>query len=79
MPLTGLQRQVFSLYRAVLRAARSKPADQQAVLQQLARREFERYRGVGTRDIQLIEHLLRKGRRQLDVVSRSEVTGLTLH
>ncbi|KAL4858179.1 hypothetical protein ACK3TF_001671 [Chlorella vulgaris] len=37
-----------------------------------------RHRAVSRKDIQLIEHLIRRGRRQLDLLGTSEVTGMQL-
>jgi len=39
---------------------------------------LRRYRALDRKDIQRIEHLLRKGRRQLDLFKSSEVTGVKL-
>lgn len=38
-----------------------------------------RYRSVSRKDIQLVEHLLRRGRRQLDLVRAGDVTAVQLH
>jgi len=67
---SGLQRDVLVLYRLVLRAARTKApaldADSGAAVRAFARAEFERHRGLGLRQTQLVEHLLRKGHKQLE-------------
>lgn len=38
-----------------------------------------RYRSVSRKDYQLIEHLIRKGKRQLERLQSPEVTGVRLH
>ncbi|KAK8158967.1 hypothetical protein IWX90DRAFT_377871 [Phyllosticta citrichinensis] len=66
--LSGLQRDVLSLYRNCLRAARKKPEASGA---QRQRRnwieEFEKNISIGKRDFGAIEYMLRKGHRQLEI------------
>ncbi|KAK2068722.1 hypothetical protein P8C59_003350 [Phyllachora maydis] len=69
MALSGLQREVTSLYRQCLRACRRKPNAARPHFEHLARAEFDRNRTIDKRDFAAIEFLLRKGRRQLDVYS----------
>ena len=45
--------------------ANSKPVEAQAPIRKFARAEFERGRHVNPKSIQLIEHLLRKGHKQI--------------
>lgn len=77
--LSGLQRQVLGLYRDVLRAARTKDAEARASIQQYARSEIDSHMNVDRKNHQLIEHLVRKGRRQLDLLRQPSVTGVQLH
>ncbi|KZL71855.1 heat shock protein [Colletotrichum tofieldiae] len=58
--LSGLQREVLSLYRQCIREIRKKP-------------EFDRYITVDKRDFSVVEHLLRKGRRQLETYSSPSI------
>ncbi|KAK8180199.1 hypothetical protein HDK77DRAFT_383943 [Phyllosticta capitalensis] len=58
--LSGLQRDVLSLYRQCLRAARKKP-------EASCRQEFEKNMSIGKRDFGAIEYVLRKGHRQLEI------------
>lgn len=77
--LSGLQRQVLSLYRSALRLAREKdgrPGGQMAIY---ARTEFERNKLIEKKNFQLAEHYLRKGRKQLELLSQSDVTGLRVY
>ncbi|KAM0694667.1 hypothetical protein Q7P36_005023 [Cladosporium allicinum] len=65
--LSGLQRDVLSLYRRCLRAARLKPAANRPNFEAFARREFARYLPLDKKDFGAIEFLLRKGQKQLEV------------
>jgi succinate dehydrogenase assembly factor 1 len=69
MRLSGLQKEVISLYRNCLRESRKKPEGTRSHFQAYARTEFAKYLNVDKRDFGTIEFLLRKGRRQLDVYS----------
>lgn len=69
------QRQVLSLYRTVLRTARGKDLQADPIAN-FARTEFERHRQVDKKNYQLIEHLMRKAKRQLAMVQQKEVTGV---
>jgi succinate dehydrogenase assembly factor 1 len=70
--VSGLQRDVLHLYRAALRAAR-RQADEgsRAALREYARSQFDAHRGVAKLDVQLIEHLLRKGHKQIKTLETS--------
>ncbi|KAF1971417.1 complex 1 protein-like protein [Bimuria novae-zelandiae CBS 107.79] len=71
--LTGLQKDVLSLYRQCLRAARRKPAENREHFRALARSEFSKYGTVDRKDFNTIEYLLRRGRRQLDMYGEEGV------
>ncbi|KAJ5638881.1 hypothetical protein N7528_001271 [Penicillium herquei] len=58
--LSGLQRDVLSLYRQCLRAIRTKPTVYR-------RAEFQKHLSVSKKDFNTIEYLLRKGHRQLEM------------
>ncbi|EFJ51616.1 hypothetical protein VOLCADRAFT_79757 [Volvox carteri f. nagariensis] len=73
---TGLQRQVLGLYRACLRSIRAKPEEARPSLFAFARSEFERNRNISPRDIQRIEHLLRHGRKLMELLKASEAKGV---
>ena len=100
------QRQALSLYRSCLRAARAKGPDAAPALEAHARQEFEKYRRLEKREIQvragptnaraahpvhaaltrgalppraqLIEHHLRRGSKQLELMRRPEFASVTV-
>ncbi|GBG00383.1 hypothetical protein Rsub_13135 [Raphidocelis subcapitata] len=65
MQISGVARSVLSLYRQVLRAARRHDPTTRKHVEAFARAELEKSRGVSKTNVQQIEHLLRKGQRQL--------------
>ncbi|KAF8475862.1 complex 1 protein-domain-containing protein [Kalaharituber pfeilii] len=67
--LTGLQREVLSLYRTCLREARKKPEATRQNFIRFARDEFRSHLSIDRKDFDTIEHLLRVGRRKLEVYS----------
>ncbi|KAK2750257.1 hypothetical protein FQN55_002402 [Onygenales sp. PD_40] len=67
MRLSGLQREVLSLYRTALREIRKKPAESQENFKQFARQEFRKNLSISKKDFSAIEYLLRKGRRQIEM------------
>ncbi|KAJ5217539.1 uncharacterized protein N7469_011164 [Penicillium citrinum] len=67
--LSGLQREVLSLYRQCFREIRNKPADSRNNFKQYARAEFQKHRSVNKKDFGAVEYLLRKGHRQLEMYS----------
>lgn len=72
-----LQRQVVSLYRQFVRAIRTKDPGVQAELLGHVRGEFVKRRGIPRPNIQLIEHHLRHGARQLELLREPSVTGIS--
>ena len=75
--LSGLQRQVLSLARSVARAARVKPPTVRAAVMARLRQEFEAGQAVDRLDVGRIEHLLRKGGRQLELLRSGAVVGVS--
>ncbi|KAH6844120.1 hypothetical protein B0T12DRAFT_359324 [Alternaria alternata] len=69
--LSGLQKDVLSLYRQCLRAVKQKPTSNMLVwrLMMIRRSEFHKHRDVGKKDFGTIEYLLRRGRNQLETWS----------
>ncbi|PGH10821.1 hypothetical protein AJ80_07372 [Polytolypa hystricis UAMH7299] len=67
--LSGLQREVLSLYRRCLREIRKKPVESQANFKAYARDEFRKNLSISKKDFSTIEYLLRKGKRQLEMYS----------
>ncbi|KAL4797364.1 complex 1 protein-domain-containing protein [Aspergillus venezuelensis] len=67
--LSGLQREVLSLYRKCLREVRRKPVESQNNFKNYARTEFNKHISISKKDFSAIEYLLRKGSRQLEMYS----------
>jgi len=76
--LSGLQRDVLSLYRNCLRATRKKPADSRPNFKVFTRREFEKNMSLDKKDFGTIEFLLRKGNRQLETYGESGVRNIAV-
>ncbi|KAF8247431.1 hypothetical protein K440DRAFT_550860 [Wilcoxina mikolae CBS 423.85] len=74
--LTGIQRDVLSLYRSCLRMVREKPMESQANFREYVRDEFREHLSVSKKDFATIEHLLRLGRRKLDTYSQPGVKNI---
>ncbi|KAK3898271.1 complex 1 protein-domain-containing protein [Staphylotrichum tortipilum] len=73
MRLSGLQKEVLSLYRSCLRECRKKPDASRPRFQAFARAEFQKNIKMDKKDFGAIEFLLRKGRRQLEVYASAGV------
>ncbi|KAI1614353.1 complex 1 protein-domain-containing protein [Exophiala viscosa] len=69
MRYSGLQREVFKLYRQCLRAASRKPETSRQHFREAAQREFRRNQDVDKKDFSAIEALLRMGSRKLELYS----------
>ncbi|KAL4947256.1 complex 1 protein-domain-containing protein [Aspergillus filifer] len=67
--LSGLQREVLSLYRKCLREIRKKPVESQNNFKTYTRTEFNKHISISKKDFSTIEYLLRKGSRQLEMYS----------
>ncbi|OJJ47435.1 hypothetical protein ASPZODRAFT_63541 [Penicilliopsis zonata CBS 506.65] len=67
--LSGLQREVLSLYRKCLRTIRQKPLNARDNFRAYAREEFRKNLSLSKKDFTAIEYLLRKGYRQLEMYS----------
>lgn len=76
MTRSGLQAEALALYRAALRAAKAKPQDVRPGFAAFARAQFEAKRDMSSKEFLRVEALLRQGRRQLELLSRPEVTGV---
>ena len=70
------QRQVLSLARQLFRAARAQPAPVRAAVAAEVRAEFARYAGVARGDVARVEHLLRRGAKQLDLLRSPHFKGV---
>ncbi|KIK86877.1 hypothetical protein PAXRUDRAFT_693155 [Paxillus rubicundulus Ve08.2h10] len=64
---SGLQREVLALYRRALRMVRTKPAHAQPKFTLFVRHAFHtQTAAVSPRNVTAIEHLLRRGRKQIE-------------
>jgi len=73
---SGLQRAVFSLYRRCLRSAMKKPEETRQNFVVFAREEFKRNAEIDKKDFGAIEHLLRKGQRQLEIYENPSIRNI---
>jgi len=76
--LSGLAKQAFSLHRDLLRAVRSKAPEARVFFAAQIREAFETHRRLDPRDIFNIEHRIRHGRKQLELLRSPSVTGAHL-
>ncbi|KAJ5083283.1 hypothetical protein N7456_012710 [Penicillium angulare] len=66
--LSGLQREVLSLYRQCLREIRKKPTVRITLPRwETSWAEFQKHLSVNKKDFGAVEYLLRKGHRQLEM------------
>lgn len=77
--LSGMQRQVLSLYRGFMRAARSKDLHERRRIEQIVSMEFRNNaKSVDKKDFTYIEYLLRRGNKQLELLKTSAAVGLSV-
>ncbi|GBE84949.1 hypothetical protein BKA93DRAFT_734885 [Sparassis latifolia] len=71
---SGLQKEVLALYRRALRMVNTKPPRVRPKFLLFVRYSFKtQASAMSPRDVSAIEHMLRRGRRQLDVYEDSKV------
>ncbi|BFG40519.1 hypothetical protein CerSpe_267930 [Prunus speciosa] len=76
--LSGMQKQVLSLYRGFLRAARAKSAEDRHQIESLVSIEFRRNaKEVDRKNFLYIEYLLRRAKKQLDQLRSPDIVGLS--
>ncbi|CAL9019799.1 unnamed protein product, partial [Prunus brigantina] len=76
--LSGMQKQVLSLYRGFLRAARAKSAEDRQQIESLVSSEFRRNaKEVDRKNFLYIEYLLRRAKKQLDQLRSPDIVGLS--
>ncbi|RDX91608.1 hypothetical protein CR513_26384, partial [Mucuna pruriens] len=76
--LSGMQKQVLSLYRGFLRAARTKSDEERRKIESIVSEEFRRNsKDVDRKNYLYIEYLLRRGNKQLDQLRNPGTTGLS--
>lgn len=76
MPKSGLQKDVIHLYRACLRAVRTKPADTQDNWYAYVRNSFDEHMKVKKKDFATIEYHLRIGNRKLEQYAQPGITAI---
>ncbi|GMH33322.1 hypothetical protein BSKO_01156 [Bryopsis sp. KO-2023] len=74
--LSGLQAEVLALYRRAFRVARTKEPQLRSKITEMAKADIAKHKGMSFREIMRIEHLIRKGHKQLDVLSSNAVTDI---
>ncbi|KAL1972419.1 hypothetical protein VTN31DRAFT_6833 [Thermomyces dupontii] len=77
MRLSGLQREVLSLYRQCLREIRKKPIESRENFRAFARDQFRANLKLPKKDFATIEYLLRRGRRQLELYSAPGIRNIS--
>lgn len=76
--LSGMQRQVLSLYRGFLRAARSKSIEDRRKIESIVSAEFHHNaKHVDRKNFLYIEYLIRRGKKQLDQLKSPDIIGLS--
>ncbi|KAG5227614.1 hypothetical protein OIU76_017168 [Salix suchowensis] len=76
--LSGMQKQVLSLYRGFLRATRSKSPEDRREIESFVSAEFRRNsKQVDRKNFIYIEYLLRRGKKQLEQLNSPDTVGLS--
>lgn len=76
--LSGMQKQILSLYRGFLRAARSKSAEDRHKIESIVSTEFRHNaKHVDRKNFLYIEYLLRRGKKQLDQLKSPDTISLS--
>ena len=73
---SGLQLDVLHLYRACLRAIRSKPEHTHGNWYGFVRRQFDAHASLRKKDFATIEYHLRTGSRRLEMYAQPGVTDI---
>ncbi|QLG72083.1 hypothetical protein HG535_0C04370 [Zygotorulaspora mrakii] len=74
--LSGLQREVLHLYRTSIRIAYSKPVDNRPRFFSFIHEEFGKYKDLSRKDFTTIEHLLRVGKKKVEMYSKPELKNI---
>ncbi|KAL6492770.1 hypothetical protein OROGR_032529 [Orobanche gracilis] len=76
--LSGMQKQVVALYREFLRAARTKSPEERSTVESIVSAEFRHNSTeVDRKNFLYIEYLVRRGKKQLDLLKRPDTVGLS--
>jgi succinate dehydrogenase assembly factor 1 len=72
---SGLQKEILAFIRQCLRACRTKPLESKELFHQYIMQKSKEYQhGIDKKDIQTIEYLLRRYKRQLETLKDPRVT-----
>lgn len=66
--LSGLQREVLSLYRRSVRLVRTKPLETRDNWRNYVREEFGKHQKIPKKSFTVIEHLIRVGHRRVEMM-----------
>lgn len=76
--LSGLQKQIFALYREFLRAAHLKTSEERIRIESIVSAEFrQNAKAIDRKNFLHIEHLLRMGKKQLEQLKSPATVGLS--
>ncbi|KAK3172234.1 hypothetical protein Dsin_001639 [Dipteronia sinensis] len=76
--LSGIQKQVLSLYREFLRVARSKSGEDRHQIESIVSAEFRHNSNeIDCKNFIYIEYLLRRGKKQLEQLKSPDIVGLS--
>ncbi|GKV09230.1 hypothetical protein SLEP1_g20767 [Rubroshorea leprosula] len=76
--LSGMQKQVLSLFREFLRAARLKPPEERHRIESIVTSEFRcNSKQIDRKNFLYIEYLIRRGKKQLDQLRSPDTIGLS--
>jgi succinate dehydrogenase assembly factor 1 len=74
-----LQLEVLGLYRSFLRVIRTKPEHSRDRFKLYIRSEFQKQAtGISKRDLNAIEYLLRRGKKNLEVFKNENLTDISI-
>lgn len=76
--LSGMQKSVLSLYRAMLRCVGTKPLDAQPEMRTYIRAEFQKSTSIDRTAVTKIEYLMRKGQKQYLMLSSPNMMRLNV-
>ena len=69
-----VQKQILDLYRQFMRASKDRPGIKEHIRREFRRQAFR----IPKTDVMRIEHMLRRGKRQLDALEKVTVRNITV-
>eukprot|EP01027_Heterolobosea_sp_BB2_P012228 GEZU01017737.1.p2 GENE.GEZU01017737.1~~GEZU01017737.1.p2 ORF type:complete len:146 (-),score=30.30 GEZU01017737.1:177-614(-) len=75
---SGLQKQVLSLYKSLLRAANTKEPEKREDLKTYIRSEFRQNMTLPKNEVMRIEWLVANGKNQLEILNSKQTDGITI-